>query len=144
MKPMMETLHVNYAEYSYFKQLKKQERLNFFFDLYDAHMARHSGIDITSFITQLREQVIESKTNEIKQQLEQRDADQVDVMIDDDNIMIESNSLRATRHIIYKFFESGYILQRDKDMENAFKRDKVTRYLRVFRIIDQVSTLCLN
>jgi hypothetical protein len=66
------------------------------------------------------------------------------VMIDDENIMIESNSLRATRHIIYKFMESGYIIQRDKNMEKTFKRDKVTRYLRIFRIINQTDSLCIN
>ena len=65
-------------------------------------------------------------------------------MIDDDNIMIESNSLVALRYIVYKFFESGYILSRDKDMEKMFKKDKVTRYMRIFRIVDQVSTICIN
>lgn len=144
MKPMMETLHVNYAEYSYFKQLKKQDRLNFFFDLYDAHLARHSGFDIQEFITKIREQAIESKIQEINQSKTDLPEDGVEVMIDDDNIMIESNSLRALRHIIYKFAESGYIIQRDKEMEKMFKRDKVTRYLRIFHIIDQISTLCLN
>ena len=144
MKPMMETLHVNYAEYSYFKQLKKQDRLNFFFDLYDAHLARHSGFDIQEFVTKIREQAIESKIQEINQSKTDLPEDAVEVMIDDENIMIESNSLRATRHIIYKFFESGYILRRDKEMEKTFKRDKVTRYLRIFRIINQTDSICIN
>ena len=58
--------------------------------------------------------------------------------------MAESNSLRALRHIVYKLFEAGYILQRDKDMEKMFRKDKVTRYLRIFRIVDQISTLGLS
>jgi hypothetical protein len=70
--------------------------------------------------------------------------DYVEVLIDDDNIMVESNSIKAIRQIVYRFFESGYILQRDKNMEKMFKRDKITRYLRIFRIIDQVSVICTN
>ena len=72
------------------------------------------------------------------------DPNRVDVLIDDDNIMIESNSLRAIRHITLKFVESGYILARYKDMEKTFRKDKITKYMRIFRIIDQVSTICPN
>lgn len=144
MKTIFDGMNVNYAEYSYFKQLKIAERVEFFFDLYDAQIARHGSFDIQGFITQLREQVIESKIQEINQSKTDLPEDAVEVMIDDENIMIESNSLRATRHIIYKFFESGYILRRDKEMEKTFKRDKVTRYLRIFRIINQTDSICIN
>ena len=58
--------------------------------------------------------------------------------------MIESNSLRAVRHVAVKFVEAGYILERAHDMEKSFKKDKITRYMRIFKIIDQVSTLCFN
>jgi hypothetical protein len=57
--------------------------------------------------------------------------------------MIESNSLKATRHIALQFIEAGYILSRDKNRKNVSKR-QITRYMRIFKIINQVSTLCLN
>ena len=65
-------------------------------------------------------------------------------MIDDQNIMIESNSLKALRFVTYKFIESGYILRRDISIEKMFRKDKVTRYLRVFKIINQAPDLCFN
>jgi hypothetical protein len=144
MKTVFDVMQVNYAEYSYFKQLKKAERVKFFFELYEAELIRSSGLNLTSFFESLREQFIQQESESIQSSKTELPEDAVEVMIDDENIMIESNSLRATRHIIYKFMESGYIIQRDKNMEKTFKRDKVTRYLRIFRIINQTDSICIN
>jgi hypothetical protein len=138
-------MQVNYAEYSYFKKLPKAEKVQFLFELYEAAEIRNTnGIDLGRVFDMIKESLVESsqyaeRTKELPQ-----GADYVEVMIDDDNIMVESNSIKAIRQIVYRFFESGYILRRDKDMEKMFKRDKITRYLRIFRIIDQVSTICTN
>jgi len=144
MKTVFDVMQVNYAEYSYFKQLKKAERVKFFFELYEAELIRSSGLNLTSFFESLREQFIQQESESIQAFKTDLPEDAVEVMIDNENIMIESNSLRATRHIIYKFMESGYIIQRDKNMEKTFKRDKVTRYLRIFRIINQTDSICIN
>lgn len=144
MKTVFDVMQVNYAEYSYFKQLKKAERVKFFFELYEAELIRSSGLNLTSFFESLREQFIQQESESMQASKTELPEDAVEVMIDDENIMIESNSLRATRHIIYKFMESGYIIQRDKNMEKTFKRDKVTRYLRIFRIINQTDSICIN
>ena len=151
MKTIFNTIQVTYSEYGYFRKLSKSERVNFLFELYDAATYRHNnpGFDLSKFIDTLKttfEEYIEPKQEPAaKQQADMPDdVDLVDVMIDDDNIMAESNSLRALRHIVYKLFEAGYILQRDKDMEKMFRKDKVTRYLRIFRIVDQISTLGLS
>jgi hypothetical protein len=68
----------------------------------------------------------------------------VDVTIDDTNIMIETNSLKALRHVSYRFVESGYILQRDRLTEKMFQKDKLTKYIRVFRILNHTSSICSN
>ena len=68
----------------------------------------------------------------------------MDVILDNENVVIESNSLKAVRHIAYKFMDSGYVLSRDKNVEKMFKLDKITRYLRVYRIIGQTFHLCYN
>ena len=70
--------------------------------------------------------------------------DRVDVMIDTENILIESNSLKAVRHIKYKCIDSGYILKRDKEIEKVFKKNKVGRYLRVYSIIGTENHLCYS
>ena len=144
MKTVFDVMQVNYAEYSYFKQLKKAERVKFFFELYEAELIRSSGLNLNSFFESLRDQFIQQESESVQASKTDLPEDAVEVMIDDENIMIESNSLRATRHIIYKFMESGYIIQRDKNMEKTFKRDKVTRYLRIFRIINQTDSICIN
>ena len=146
MKTIFNSMEVNYAEYSYFKQLPKADRIQFLFEIYDAAIARPNGsIDLTEFFMSVQDYVTQSSEQKFDAMAElQSDPDQVAIIIDDTNIMIESNSLRATKHIIYKFFESGYILRRDKDLEKMFRKDKVTKYLRIFNIVDQISTICTN
>ena len=143
MKTIFDSMFINYAEYSYFKQLNAADKVLYLFETWDATVARSSGINLNSVFDLIRESIDPDDLN-IQLRETASDIDHVDVMIDDENIMIESNSLRATRHIIYKFIESGYILRRDTKMEKVFKKDKVTRYLRVFKIIDQTATICLN
>jgi hypothetical protein len=138
-------MQVNYAEYSYFKKLPKAEKMQFLFELYEAAEIRNTnGIDLGRVFEMIKESLVDSNQYESHTKELPQDIDYVEVMIDDDNIMVESNSIKAIRQIVYRFFESGYILRRDKDMEKMFKRDKITRYLRIFRIIDQVSTICTN
>jgi hypothetical protein len=144
MKTIFDSMFINYAEYSYFKQLTGTDKVLYLFETWDAAIARSTGIDLNSVFDLIRETI--DSTDQIVPDFQETSADieHVDVMLDDENIMIESNSLRATKHIIYKFIESGYILRRDTNMEKMFKKDKMTRYLRVFKIIDQTATICLN
>lgn len=148
MKTLFDTMQVNYAEYSYFKKLPKSQKIQFLFELYESAEIRDSkGIDLGRVFDMIKESLIDSaQYDERNKQLQElpKDVDYVEVMIDDDNIMVESNSIKAIRQIVYRFFESGYILRRDKDMEKMFKRDKITKYLRIFRIIDQISVICTN
>jgi hypothetical protein len=146
MKPIFDLMTVNYAEYSYFKQLPKKERILFFMELYEAALYRYSNnnLDLGKFFATLKDQIVESTELDTEHVSMPKGSDHIEVLIDDENLMIESNSLKAVRHIVYKFIESGYILQRDKNMEKAFKRDKITRYMRVFKIIDQISCICTN
>jgi hypothetical protein len=100
------------------------------------------AIDLTEFFTGVQNS-LEYEIN-ISRDVFPDNVDRVDVMIDDQNIMIESNRLGAIRHMVNKFMESGYILSRDINTEKMFKKDKITRYMRIFKIINQVSTICLN
>jgi hypothetical protein len=139
MKMIFENIIINYSEYEYFKQLPKADQIHYFFDLYQMNETSKGGLDLKSFF----ESVHSSLSANNEQELDDN-VDRVDVTLDEDNIMIESNSLRAVRHVTYKFIESGYIIQRDPATEKMFKKDKVTRYIRVFRIIDFITGICLN
>jgi hypothetical protein len=43
-----------------------------------------------------------------------------------------------------RFIEAGYILQRDIEQEKMFRKDKVTKYMRIFYIVDQIAGICFN
>lgn len=129
------------------------ERLRWLFDTFDATTLQQTGMDLSSFFAEVQDNLERYKDlpilpniadNRVDEIPDDRNHDFVDVMIDDDNIMIESNSLRALRIVTSKFMESGYMLQRDIATEKLFKKDKTTRYIRVFRIINFINSICLN
>ena len=141
MKTIFDNIVVEYAEYSYFRKLNTADQLQYLFEIYEEQTTDKKSVDLSAFFDTIHKELQDPESLET----DQPDSnDRVDVLIDDDNIMIESNSLKAIRHISLKFVEAGYILARDKGMEKMFHKDKQTRYLRIYRIIDQVSTICLN
>jgi hypothetical protein len=128
------------------------EQLRWLFDTFDATTLQIKGLDLSSFFAEVRDNLDQYAATPAPPQsttidelpTSDNNIEFVDVMIDDENIMIESNSLRAVRHVVYKFAESGYILQRDLSTEKMFRKDKTTRYIRVFRIINYANSMCLN
>lgn len=153
MQSIFNKIFVTNAEYSIIKTMHASERLRWLFDIFDATTLQQTGMDLSSFFAEVQDNLERYKDlpilpniadNQLDEFPDDRDHDFVDVMIDDDNIMIESNSLRALRHVTSKFMESGYMLQRDLATEKLFKKDKTTRYIRVFRIINFINSICLN
>lgn len=151
MKTIFSHANVTYSEYQYFVSLDDADRVFFLFDTYEATVVKTSGLDLSGFFDALKHSLTETPKYAEEPVIENfdyiendKDVDRVDVMIDDENIMIESNSLKALRFVACKFMESGYILSRDLAIEKMFRKDKVTRYLRVFKIINQASDLCFN
>jgi hypothetical protein len=146
MKTIFDKIWVSYSELEYFNQLDKQDQIQYMFDVFDAQYSIDSDSSIVPNLTSFFDSV-HSALNESNAEIDAIEPDnvqRVDVTIDDENIMIESNSLRAVRHVTNKFMESGYIIQRDVATEKMFRKDKVTRYIRVFRIIDFITGICLN
>lgn len=143
----LEKLKINYSEFCYFFTLTQKEQLTYFFSLYDSIDPKRGDLDIEKlkgFFKMLKD-VEDNTTTTPKDSRQKRDNEEIiDVMIDDEIIMLESNSIRAIRDVATKFMHFGYILERDKKSEELFKRDKVTRYLRVFKIIDQIQSFSLS
>lgn len=154
MKAFFNKMIISYSEYEYFKSLTGLQKMDFFFDTYDAQRIKTTGLDLSEFFGDLQSNLEQYRIVDDVQEHPiddqpflpeaDSDADFVDVTIDDTTIMIESNSLRATKHVTYKFIESGYMLSRDLATEKMFKRDKTTRYIRVFRIISYATGMCFN
>jgi len=147
METRFEKISISKQEYVFFKTLPLQERLNYMFGLYESSaVTTIKAIDLSNFFsaihTQLEEKEKEQETTTKAD--ETRSFDRVDVMIDDEIIMIEANSLRALRLVKNRFIEAGYILQRDIEQEKMFRKDKVTKYMRIFYIVDQITGICFN
>lgn len=133
--------------------MHSSEHVRWLFDTFDATTLQTKGLDLSSFFAEVKDNldqykelpiVSESKPANTNTMPADRNSDFVDVMIDDENIMIESNSLKALRYVTNKFMESGYMLRRDLATEKLFRKDKTTRYMRVFRIINFTNSICLN
>lgn len=147
MKNKVEDINVNYSEFAYFSRLSENDRLNYFFQLFEGETVK-PGLDLKEFFSQL--DVDDTNLNDTTDSYAYDDEDisdsesLVDIMIDNEFIMIESNSLKSIRIVITRFMESGYMLSRDLESEKMFKPDKRTRYLRVYQIIDQTTGICLS
>jgi hypothetical protein len=106
------------------------------------------NINLKQFFNNIKDALDNREEDSIEIDLTQKSIPEnynlVDILIDDKRIMIESNSLSAIRKVIRKFMESGYIMSRDHKLEKLFKEDKVTRYMRVFRIIHHGSCFSYN
>ena len=147
MKNKVEDINVNYSEFAYFSRLSENDRLNYFFQLFEGKVVK-PGLDLKEFFNQL--DADDTNLNDTTDSYIYDDDDisdsesLVDIMIDNEFIMIESNSLKSIRIVITRFMESGYMLSRDIESEKMFKQDKRTRYLRVYQIIDQTTGICLS
>jgi len=147
MKNKVGDINVNYSEFAYFSKLSENDRLNYFFQLFEGEVVK-PGLDLKEFFNQLDSDttnLTDTTDSYMYDSNDMSDSDNlVEIMIDNEFIMIESNSLKSIRIVITRFMESGYILSRDLESEKMFKQDKRTRFLRVYQIIDQTTGICLN
>lgn len=155
MNSIFNKMFITKAEYFLVKTMDASDKIAYLFDIFETTtMQTGKFLDLSAFFTEVRDNLNQYnsvdvhddliKTNELSDLANEKNLDFVDVLIDDRSIMIESNSLRATKHVIHKFVEAGYILSRDVVTEKMFKKDKVTRYIRVFKIIHQANSMCPN
>ncbi len=139
---------VSLPEYNFFRELSDSEKVQYLLEVYDIETKRNNPNIVNGlqeFFDDIRDDHIDSGIEfDSVEYTDNNKTDRVDIMIDNENIVIESNSLKALRFITYKFMDTGYVLIRDKETEKLFKPDKVTRYLRVYRILGKSSCLCPN
>lgn len=137
-------IFVSKEEYYFFLTLNSQERIDYMFGLYDSYISTGGNmIDLSEFFKSIKT-TLESEDIDLQVRDASKNADRIDVLIDEDTMMVESNSLRAIKYIVNQFMGAGYLLQRDIETEKLFKKNKHTKYIRVFYIIDQISCICLN
>ena len=149
MKRTLEHIKIKDAEFNYFITLSPSDQLTYFFELYEAEKNMQSGnVNLKQFFNNIKEALINREEDSIEIDLSKNTIPEnynlVDILIDDKRIMIESDSLSAVRNVIRKFIEAGYVMTRDHKLEKLFKEDKVTRYMRVFNIINHGSCFSYN
>ena len=151
MENPINKIYVSPAEYSYVIDLTPIEKFKYLLEKFD--IESNKDLNLTQFFTDLADSYTEEDIDNLPRsgsQLsfdeyeESDDGDRVDVMIDDEHILIETNNLKSLRVIVKNFFESGYILRRDQNAETMFRTSKVTKYLRVYKIAGIVNMMCLN
>jgi len=114
------------------------------FESYESKDMPDSYLNLSTFFESIKSAVIIEHDTFYESNNYVNSDQKVNVTIDDTNIMIETNSLSALRHVSYRFVESGYVLQRDRLTEKMFQKDKITKYIRVFRILNYASSICSN
>mgnify|MGYP001479226562 CR=1 FL=1 len=142
---IFDKIEVLSPEYNFFRELSNLDKIHYLLEIYDIELKRNSNLvdGLSKFFNEIDtpDQNFEFESLHFG---DNQSNNRVDVMIDSENIVIESNSLKAVRLITYKFIDSGYLLKRDSNVEKLFRKDKITRYLRVYKIIGQSSCLCYN
>ena len=151
MDNIFDNIIVNLPQFHYYQQLEPIEKIHYFIEIYETALYAENYTS-ASFAEGLDEFFDEYNLNENDEipEFESYDvgngfnSNRVEVLVDKENVVVESNSLKAVRSIRDKFLDCGYLLIRDKDVESLFREDKITRYLRVYKIIGKTFHLCYN
>jgi hypothetical protein len=151
MSNIFDNITVRLPELNYFQQLLHDEKIHYFLELFE------TSLNAENFSTANLKEGLENFFNELNNESHDdmpyyesydigndRNYDRVDILVDNENLVVESNSLKAVRSIRDRFLDCGYLLIRDIDNEKFFRSGKITKYLRVYKIIGRSFHLCLN
>lgn len=143
MNSHLDAIEVQLPEFNFFQQLTSNEKFLYLTEIYDLETRKNSDIDIAENLQTFFDDITELQQYDVLN-TGGEEFDKVDVLVDNENLVLESNSLRAVRQIKNRFMDEGYVLARDSEIEKMFKKNKITRYLRVYKIIGRVFHLCYN
>ena len=143
MNSHLDAIEVQLPEFNFFQQLTSNEKFLYLTEIYDLETRKNSDIDIAENLQTFFDDIPELQQYDVLN-TGGEEFDKVDVLVDNENLVLESNSLRAVRQIKNRFMDEGYVLARDSEIEKMFKKNKITRYLRVYKIIGRVFHLCYN
>ena len=142
-----DNIFVGSPEYSYFNDLSGSEKIEYLIEIYDLEVRKENNdVNLESGLSEFFDDISKEDIEEFELTSHYIDPpfQRVDVLIDPDHVLIESDSLKAVRHIIRKIIGNGYVLIRDKESEKDFKKNKVGRYLRVYSIIGTENHICYS
>ena len=135
MNNVFNNITVRLPELHYFQQLLKKEKIYYFLELFETSI-NAKEIQTTGIQEGLQQffDDLETESSNEMHYYESYDIcsdehyNRVDILVDNENIVIESNSLKAVRSIKDRFLDCGYLLVRDTDVEKVFRVDKITKW----------------
>ena len=143
MSNYLNDIEVQLPEFNFFQQLSSSEKFLYLTEIYELETRKNSDINIAENLQMFFDDITELQQYDVFN-TGGEEFDKVDVLVDNENLVLESNSLSAVRQIENRFMDEGYVLTRDSEIEKMFKKNKLTRYLRVYKIIGRVFHLCYN
>ena len=143
MNNCLNNIQVLLPEFNFFQQLSSSEKFLYLTEIYELETRKTSENDIAENLQTFFDDVTELQQYDVFN-TGGVDFEKVDVLVDNENLVLESNSLSAVRQIENRFIDEGYVITRDTEIEKMFKKNKLTRYLRVYKIIGRVFYLCYN
>ena len=143
MNNCLNNIQILLPEFNFFQQLSSSEKFLYLTEIYELETRKTSENDIAENLQTFFEDVTKLEQYDVFN-TGGVDFEKVDVLVDNENLVLESNSLSAVRQIKNRFIDEGYILTRDSKIEKMFKKNKLTRYLLVYKIIGRVFYLCYN
>jgi len=143
MSNYLKDIEVQLPEFNFFQQLSSSEKFLYLTEIYELETKKNSDTNIVKNLQTFFKDVTELQQYDVFN-TGGEEFDKVDVLVDNENLVLESNSLSAVRQIKNRFIDEGYVITRDAEIEKMFKKNKLTRYLRVYKIIGRVFHLCYN
>lgn len=146
MKSVLNNIYISSYEYNYIVDLTNKEKFSYLMSRIETETQRNREINLTEFFNEISAEIPDETHLDDFEELQfgELNGDQVDVMLDNEHILIESNSLKNIKITTKNFFELGYILQRDHDTEKLFIKNKLTRFLRVYKITGNITPHSLS
>jgi len=143
MSNYLKDIEVQLPEFNFFQQLSSSEKFLYLTEIYELETKKNSNNNIVENLQTFFEDVTELQQYDVFN-TSGEEFDKVDVLVDNENLVLESNSLSSVKQIKNRFIDEGYVITRDSEIEKMFKKNKITRYLRVYKIIGRVFHLCYN
>ena len=123
MNNCLNNIQILLPEFNFFQQLSSSEKFLYLTEIYELETRKTSENDIAENLQTFFEDVTKLEQYDVFN-TGGVDFEKVDVLVDNENLVLESNSLSAVRQIKNRFIDEGYILTRDSEIEKMFKKNK--------------------
>ena len=109
MSNYLNDINVQLPEFNFFQQLSSSEKFLYLTEIYELETGKNSDINIAENLQTFFDDITELQQYDVFN-TGGDEFDKVDVLVDNENLVLESNSLSAVRQIKNRFMDEGYVL----------------------------------